>query len=908
MSSEPLVNTYKRYKAGTEKLIDWLLESAARCETRSASQKRPRDKEKAKVPTRELCNLAQRIVESKKPIIEIRLDILHIAEDVLVARAQFADFYTYLEEHARHSADSANHAALTKSNAGHQHFVKTLRQVYELLRGEHKARQPKHNKKTQELATDAGELINLYRHLDLEEPSEDDFPNNTHAGEAALAPVSEAPLELGKDVEEHDDTAFRAYCLLKDLHSVISYIRSVWQQYATGELSIWIAAKLTESAQELVQSLCDEYKELHPQQGTYEAILDLLNVHSLVDNEDNGIHEADQSDAERDVANITSSTTSSISGDMLLVRPFKALTGFVEAAKALDDSEDMTMAGVDDSRTGSTTSFAEALTGLPRLLKETFPFIKAFGDAQRNDACTLAVQAVDGYTYKLLNILAGEPIDLATVVGTQICMGVFDAMDGETSRGFLAAKEAITRGQDSAKAFAQFPDTLSYYAKQYINPDVANAVGRPANAVVFEVHEGEVMGWTDRPDPKSSYTVSISKAILCALPLLPVLRAYRILFATSTLSSTLCGSTGIAISVAHLHKAGLMAGYIKRPWKDLEMYIKRQNQLGTFLRQGDRSVRSVLNQFGLAIGLTLKQLNQLMPPSAPRLAVIQKNLRASRPCRYGDSEHSTRIDNSYLGNPASRMRVLYDTVKRYAATPGGIQDPEIAKQWNATRALEPAQLLKVALEVLVEDKPHMMFDGSALFEQCVQWLGLQAEHWAQTLIIDDSTPRLDPYNGTLLTLWYAATKGEALFATPANMNFLLRGCYFINEVVAKNGDGCMQRSLELSSVLARERFTLLNPWSTSSEQSPAYNAPLMEQEAASPTMPINENKIIQMTDCIDKARQDFTTMTKHGLDPQKVLRLVQARLDNHCREHKFDLVIIASIKNGALEIQHEKSG
>lgn len=68
----------KRYKAGTSKLVTWLAESAQLCDRRqNATVKKS---QRRKVSTDELLVFAQRVVDSKDPIIEITVDILDITK------------------------------------------------------------------------------------------------------------------------------------------------------------------------------------------------------------------------------------------------------------------------------------------------------------------------------------------------------------------------------------------------------------------------------------------------------------------------------------------------------------------------------------------------------------------------------------------------------------------------------------------------------------------------------------------------------------------------------------------------------------------------------------------------------------------------------------------------------------
>jgi hypothetical protein len=76
--ADRLIPTDKRNKSGTSKLVTWLSESAKRCDRHA--QVTPKKSQLPTLSTENLVLFAQRIVDSKDPIIEIAVYILDITK------------------------------------------------------------------------------------------------------------------------------------------------------------------------------------------------------------------------------------------------------------------------------------------------------------------------------------------------------------------------------------------------------------------------------------------------------------------------------------------------------------------------------------------------------------------------------------------------------------------------------------------------------------------------------------------------------------------------------------------------------------------------------------------------------------------------------------------------------------
>ncbi|EME38253.1 hypothetical protein DOTSEDRAFT_161092 [Dothistroma septosporum NZE10] len=139
MSDYTLVNTYKRYKAGTQKLVRWLTESASRCHTDSPNSSR-KPRVARKIRTAELVACTEHIVAAKDPRVEVPPDILDVTKVVITGCTCCVEFYASLSQGA--DLDPS----LLAANASHKHFLGVRVQIFDILTKEHETRRPERRK------------------------------------------------------------------------------------------------------------------------------------------------------------------------------------------------------------------------------------------------------------------------------------------------------------------------------------------------------------------------------------------------------------------------------------------------------------------------------------------------------------------------------------------------------------------------------------------------------------------------------------------------------------------------------------------------------------------------------------------------------------------------------------------
>ena len=221
-----LVDTYHKYKKGTNNFVQWLAETARATGTVNDVFKDSRQdvvpptggrlkgatrKEAKKagltqnatatcqITTKSFLALATAIAADKRTCVPP--EVFTTLRAVIRGRKDCAVWYSMISD----QVDDA----VKESNAGHRHFIKLLEDVLEIIKSKlsQTQRQPLKAVKTTPLHTS-----NAFEHLKFEEPLDtEDMP------EAIESPVMPATQKVSYKLEPSEtDVSFAIYCFLKD--------------------------------------------------------------------------------------------------------------------------------------------------------------------------------------------------------------------------------------------------------------------------------------------------------------------------------------------------------------------------------------------------------------------------------------------------------------------------------------------------------------------------------------------------------------------------------------------------------------------------------------------------------------------------------------------------------------------
>ncbi|EME79336.1 uncharacterized protein MYCFIDRAFT_79567 [Pseudocercospora fijiensis CIRAD86] len=265
-SSRPSVRgRHLLYKAGTKKIVDWLLRTASTLRDIAHILDTPQKKSKSTIKARDLMSLAKIITSADATV---PLAIVELLVKVIEGRKACAVFYA-----SQHSSDVA-------ANNSHLFFIQILEDVHKQLAAlrappakcefpQARSQETKSSAKSLE-----SELSNIFARLEVEEPSATPLGSAPSPNQKATTPES-TNVVLEDDAQ---DAAFALWCHCEDLRDLRRYVQDVWQQYARGEVSLLAATMVADTAMSLMRFAGEELASNYPELSSWNGTLRFLSL------------------------------------------------------------------------------------------------------------------------------------------------------------------------------------------------------------------------------------------------------------------------------------------------------------------------------------------------------------------------------------------------------------------------------------------------------------------------------------------------------------------------------------------------------------------------------------------------------------------------------------------------------
>ncbi|KAF7185866.1 hypothetical protein HII31_12739 [Pseudocercospora fuligena] len=771
--AQPLASTYKRYKAGTSKLISWLSRNGR---LGTSTSKR--------LTSGDLITCAERIVNSRDPIIEITLDILDITKDVITGRTAAARFYADL------AIASNGCTALEEANASHAHFLNVLQRVFDVLKKEHKSRRPKRKKKMPELPTDVDDLTNLYRHLELQEEHGEIQDESQQETEKTVKSSTQHDDQL---VDENEDRSFAIFCLFKDLNDIRDHVKDIWTQSGNNDITLMTALRLTEQAMSVSSEIVMQFELQHPDLRSLEKIMTHMGAQDVLQK---------PIIAPKKQAGGTKETMSQDKPlEIFVLEAWHTLDEFETARKQalLPATKPQTIDGVGCQSQGHRLSklLMDALSGLTI----TVPGLEHLANIKSIDEfCAEYRLPLDVYTCHFLQYIISGERDLAFLACTELYMVIHDAMEGNMNRCLDEAEAIISRMIEHERKH------WTVFEKSEYTPSAPITIGQQRLG-----QHGWVLNSACSHVEQEARFIPIG--LLKAFPLLPAVNAYMFLYTKQYYILKNSDLSLTVLAAAHLYHGCKIVGAIQKPWTDMEFFVAAQNALHGFARLSDTRIRSVVNSFGLALGLSLKTVlssNQPRLPTPDQVrASATKCMSMCRASHFKFEQYLTNIN----AKPDTPLRMLYDVVKKHVEQ---IEDPIVKEQFKATRKLTAVQLLKVLQQFIVKDEPYLHFDCLKFYRRCVEWLAFAEVAQRGVSVMISKKPSPEGYQMVHSMLWNASS-------AEANGIDLKKTLLYRAGVAADRGmktprDECMRGCLECCGRRVDEK-----PGSTNGDQNHAID-------------------------------------------------------------------------------------
>jgi hypothetical protein len=282
MSSDFLYSSYLRYKADTDAVATWLLNTAMGREYTiphgssgaDPAVKGPRLKGKA----RTLARASQPAIgvngQSTTTAYRIKItDFTCLAEFIAKVdkpRVKVPDYFvlqlrqairTRKSHQAWFESRCAGTAKSVASDSGHAYFIRTLESVMKLLR----PIMPAACRPVREdFNGSSSPLANMFEHLVVEEALETASPSEAE-------PKISTPTKVRATVENTEigrkqEASVASMCLSRDVHRLRSVVQKIWKDYHEGNMGLVAASITTNTAIDFCRKLQEDFEKAFPGQ------------------------------------------------------------------------------------------------------------------------------------------------------------------------------------------------------------------------------------------------------------------------------------------------------------------------------------------------------------------------------------------------------------------------------------------------------------------------------------------------------------------------------------------------------------------------------------------------------------------------------------------------------------------
>lgn len=265
-----IIDTYDRYKNGTNTVISWLLDAAKSSNGNQENGRKTGQQEKADAPVARLRDLVPLATKASKSE-NVPAELLGILKDVIQARHKAHSWY-------QHCTLSNRAISSEQKNDTHLYFIGVLQEVLNILQGsETLARLATHGAEGDEASPpkeDTSAPSNLYEYLELEEPLESLLAEpEVKDSEASKPSVVHPDLDVEIASEEK---LFALFCFFKDAYKLHEVLIERWSSYSKGLCSLVSASLTTTAAMDLIREANEDLVSRFPEFADHGAIFTFL--------------------------------------------------------------------------------------------------------------------------------------------------------------------------------------------------------------------------------------------------------------------------------------------------------------------------------------------------------------------------------------------------------------------------------------------------------------------------------------------------------------------------------------------------------------------------------------------------------------------------------------------------------
>jgi hypothetical protein len=717
-----------------------------------------------------------------------------------------------------------------RSNAGHAHFIDVLQQAYDIFAAFNKSRI---TKRTRPMASSADKtpLDNLFKHLEVEDPSE------TQLGEDELAKlaIDEPRIKFRVETNDEQETLVQLLCLLGDIKLVREEVEATFKQYRQGEVTIEVACLVANIGFGIIRRACEYFVSQHPRFEDYSRMLEFLGLR--MEKHETLVVILPKRKDDRDEQPLIPETTDG--GASGYAQPLVSLDAATVSLLCASGAGVMT--GVyDESRrkSGSQTTgdIPQIRHGFDQILHDAIPELQTLISKDRKILVPeLGTWYSDEFASGLLNFLFGErpgllPIWLA--IAAQCYRNIHDILDG-------CMNCAV---QTSARRWAEYKTLVkSFDAFEYckgIEPNIKPPTSCKmlidyikSNEKLLAIPEDRKLDL--RMDPNKKFQVDFGQPVASHLiTKLPSVAGVMMLDPMLLMHKYACGvaNTHLVVhSAAHLYAACRHTGLISDDarWRDMDFFLKHHSMFTDNVRNSNPF--TMVSHFHLALGA---KANNFAKVRANPDDILAENVRFIPAISKLVKEYQNVLQNSFKRVGDVGAVTITDAMLQACAA---ADCPKLNLQGKSSapkqKVYTPIRLLAVMKEHLIDDEPARNFNMIGFSQQCSTFVE-EARHRIGEALGGDST-NLRPHTFTTSVLAQTAKALEA--GVPAAQTVLLIASKTLEKIIAKGGDTFIKQTCARSS-------GHLSP-----DEQPEFLSKLFD-----PTMDNGFNIFVH--DCLGKAR------------------------------------------------------
>lgn len=715
--SSTIVSRYKRYKAGTKQVVNWLANTAAQyCELCNVLDclKSPRNSKRANtisVNTRELLALAKTIAAVKE--VTVPAGILDILQDVIDGRRSCAGWYS--------SQTLEADTDLASQNESHLYFISILLSIQKDLAGmpvtpgseinpikTGKSSKKGKSKKAGKAATEVEDMRNLFGYLDVEEPS--DMP----LGQGGPFKSGSMPERLDYELESEQETdAFALWCHLKDMSDTRIFLMGLWLEYRRGDITIEISGTVTEIALSTMSRAHEEFILAYPQFDTWGSVMDFLQLHTCFTNNVVCIFPRNVSGGSN-VQHFPQTKETSPT-DLLCATAAHLLCAFSDAAlkcRLGRPNEMFTIPYLSDLDRPDTAFDKHLLPLAPDIFLQDF--------MKNHSARPCYWTSFADALVPLVKCLRPTQPSMSTVFACQICIDINEIVESDPSCGRDALFDVVSTIKASIENmvgyFGNYSNVVTGHTIMIDTQIRAEAIQDWVGVLKQRLPQDASMEDMDR--------VSAARTSLLALHACPHIAgqlAYDVKLQAHIEATKIANHGRVVISMAHFYKAACRYGLVTSTWHDMEFVTAQhggKKPLITKTPASSTDPYAMLKHFMMDHGADASTFAHGVQPrnlEGTRLGKAKMLDMSPSALIYGMQARHTEHQKLGLNCTPSE---LYEGVLS-AMTAKSDSGSRVSKKQH----LSPTQLMTTLKASMIEDEPRLNFAYLDFTIECMELLG-----------------------------------------------------------------------------------------------------------------------------------------------------------------------------------------